>query len=125
MHRIRTKRKELGLTLKQLASAVGVTEAAISHYETGRREPDPAMLGRIANVLGTSVDYLLGRDDNPPQPAPEEKKPERTFWAAGRTYSGRSLQAMYDELPEADQQAIAKMVHALFDHAFGRKEEQK
>lgn len=63
MYNIRVKRRALGLTMKQLAALVGVTEAAISHYETGRREPDPDMLGRIANALGVTVDYLLGRED--------------------------------------------------------------
>lgn len=62
MNNIRTKRRMLNMTMKQLAAKVGVTEAAISHYETGRREPDPDMLGRIANALGVSVDYLLGRE---------------------------------------------------------------
>lgn len=63
MNNIRTKRRMLNMTMKQLAAKVGVTEAAISHYETGRREPDPDMLGRIANALGVSVDYLLGREE--------------------------------------------------------------
>lgn len=68
MNNIRKRRKALDLTMKQLAASVGVTEAAISHYETGRREPDPDMLGRIANALGVSVDYLLGREEQSKEP---------------------------------------------------------
>lgn len=63
MHRIRERRRSLNLTMKELAKMVGVSEGAISHYETGRREPDPDMLKKIAYVLGVSVDYLLGVDD--------------------------------------------------------------
>lgn len=65
MHRIREKRRSLNLTMKDLAKIVGVSEGAISHYETGRREPDPDMLKKIACALGVSVDYLLGGDAHP------------------------------------------------------------
>lgn len=76
MNRIREKRKALGLTLKQLGAVIGVSEGGMSHYETGRREPDPDTLKRIATALGVSVDYLLGNDDDSksvqsvPDPAP-------------------------------------------------------
>lgn len=73
MNNIRARRRILGLTMKQLANIVGVTEAAISHYETGRREPDNDMLLRIANALGVTVDYLIGRE-NQLSPA-QEKAP--------------------------------------------------
>lgn len=62
MIRIREKRRAMGMTMKELGRLVGVSEGAISHYETGRREPDPEMLKRIADVLEVTTDYLLGRD---------------------------------------------------------------
>lgn len=72
MNNIRIRRRALGLTMKQLASIVGVTEAAISHYETGRREPDNDMLLSIANALGVTVDYLIAHEESPaPVPAKE------------------------------------------------------
>lgn len=73
MNNIRTRRRILGLTMKQLANIVGVTEAAISHYETGRREPDNDMLLRIANALEVTVDYLIGHEDSP-APVPTQEK---------------------------------------------------
>lgn len=65
MNNIRETRRKAGLTMKQLGKMVGVSEAAISHYETGRREPDPGMLSSIATALGVSVDYILGRESDP------------------------------------------------------------
>ena len=62
MIRIREKRRAMGMTMKELGRLVGVSEGAISHYETGRREPDPEMLKRIADVFGVTTDYLIGRD---------------------------------------------------------------
>ena len=76
MNNIRTRRRILGLTMKQLANIVGVTEAAISHYETGRREPDNDMLLRIANALGVTVDYLISNEESPDMVTAQEKAPE-------------------------------------------------
>ena len=72
MLKIRELRRSLGMTMKELGSIVGVSEGAISHYETGRREPDHDMLRRIANALNVSVDFLMGRDE-PKAPATSPK----------------------------------------------------
>lgn len=69
MERIRILRKQKGMTMKELGKAVGVTEAAISHYETGKREPDGEILISIASTLGVSIDYLMGREDTKKEPA--------------------------------------------------------
>lgn len=60
--RIREIRKKCGLTMKELAERVGVSESAISQYETGRRQPDYETLLKIADYFGVSVDYLLGKE---------------------------------------------------------------
>lgn len=51
---------EKGLSRKEFADMTGLTEAAISRYITGKREPKAITLSAIANVLGVSVDELLG-----------------------------------------------------------------
>lgn len=48
-----------GMTQKQLSEKAHVTESAISHYIKGDRIPRSAVAERIADALGTSVDYLL------------------------------------------------------------------
>lgn len=61
MLRIRELRKERKVSQQVLADFLGVTQAALSGWETGRHEIDNANLGRIADYFGVSVDYLLGR----------------------------------------------------------------
>lgn len=61
-NRIRDTRKAVGLTMKQLGSAVGVAESTISQYETGKRQPDHETLLRISETLGVTVGYLLGAE---------------------------------------------------------------
>ncbi len=62
--RIKQIRLELKMSQAELARRCGVTQAAISKYEDGKREPSLAMLKKIASVLGVSVDELI-RDIDP------------------------------------------------------------
>ena len=59
---IRRIRKERGLTLKQLGEAVGVSEAYIRAYESGRRNPKQQSLEAIALALHVNVEALTGAD---------------------------------------------------------------
>ena len=66
---LRSARKEKGLTMKELGALVGVSESAISQYETGKREMDFETLLKIGEILECSTDYLLrgeGKKNNPP-----------------------------------------------------------
>ena len=49
--------------MKELGRIIGVSESAISMYETFKREPDNATLVKIADILDVSVDYLLGKSE--------------------------------------------------------------
>ena len=53
-------REEKGLTQKDLAEKLSLTPKAISFYELGSREPSGDALIRMAHILGTTTDYLLG-----------------------------------------------------------------
>lgn len=48
------------LTQKQAAAAIGITEAAMSRYLKGLREPKMNVIASLAQLLGTSTDYLVG-----------------------------------------------------------------
>lgn len=50
----------MGLTQDQLATALGVSVAAVSKWETGSAYPDITLLSPIARLLGVTVDELLG-----------------------------------------------------------------
>lgn len=54
-------RKERGLSQKEVAAELGITQALLSHYEKGKRECGLDFLVRAADYYGVSVDYLLGR----------------------------------------------------------------
>lgn len=52
--------KQQNLSQKELAEKIDVTEATLSRYITGTREPKPEVLANIATALHTTSDYLLG-----------------------------------------------------------------
>lgn len=64
-NRIAELREQRKLTQEQLSIALGISRAALSHYEKNRREPDYETLIKIANHFKVSMDYLLGRTNRP------------------------------------------------------------
>jgi len=54
-------RKEKGISQKNAAMELGVSQALLSHYEKGIRECGLGFLVRVADFYGVSADYLLGR----------------------------------------------------------------
>ncbi len=54
-------RKEKGLTQKEAAASLGISQALLSHYEKGIRECGLSFVVRVADFYGVSCDYLLGR----------------------------------------------------------------
>ena len=54
-------RKERGITQKQAAADLGVSQALLSHYEKGIRECGLDFVVRVAEYYDVSCDYLLGR----------------------------------------------------------------
>ena len=71
-------RKENGINQKTAAAQLGVSQALLSHYEKGIREPGFDFLLRAADYYNCSADYLLGRTNDKRGIAyiPEEYTPD-------------------------------------------------
>jgi transcriptional regulator with XRE-family HTH domain len=63
--RMKSRRKEVGLSQKGLAKKVGIPYQRIQEYERGKSEPKGSRLGLIAEALDCTSDYLLGLSDAP------------------------------------------------------------
>ena len=61
--RLRKYRQIRGLKQADLARNAGVPPSAISHFEAGERKPSFETLRRLAEALGVTIDFLLGRID--------------------------------------------------------------
>ena len=53
-------REEMKKTKKEVADALGMPYNTYSNYESNLREPNSAVLIKIADFYNVSIDYLLG-----------------------------------------------------------------
>lgn len=58
-------REKHALTQEELSSKINISRASLSHYEKNRREPDYETVVKIADFFKVSIDYLLGRTEDP------------------------------------------------------------
>ena len=54
-------RHEKGISQREAAAALGISQALLSHYENGVREPGLQFLNQACSYYDVSADYLLGR----------------------------------------------------------------
>ena len=62
--RLTAQRKLKGVSQKQAAADLGISQALLSHYENGIREPGLQFLVKAADYYNVSCDYLLGHAAN-------------------------------------------------------------
>lgn len=72
-------RKEKGMTQAELAERLGVTNKAVSKWETGEAMPETSLLLPLSRIFGVSVDELLDgkrKPDSEKKESPEDFKEE-------------------------------------------------
>ena len=100
---IKRFRKEKGLTTKQLGRIIGVSDSAISLYETGERTPPVLACVRLAAAFDCSLDFLI-----------HGKEKDRL---AGR--SREELLKMFDSMTEGELEYLGALLQAaLADKRF-------
>lgn len=80
--RLRELRKKTGESQETVAEACGISRTALARYEIETRKPEIDIASRLAGHFGVSVDYLLGRDEPPSQPAETPAALDRELKAA-------------------------------------------
>ena len=64
--RLRCLRIKKKLSQAELASLLGFSnQSIVSQYESGKKQPSQQTLSKIADVFDVTVDFLIGRTDNP------------------------------------------------------------
>lgn len=101
--KIKCRRKELNLTMLDIAKLTGVSEATVSRWESG----DIANMRRhriiaLANALQVSPAYLMGWDELPDKAEQSEEEAEN-----------EELFNIFSSLPEDRQQIVADLIRTL------------
>jgi len=63
--RLKRARERAGLTQREVADALGITPAAVSQYEAGKRAPRAEVLERMARLYGVPLGFLFGDQPRP------------------------------------------------------------
>ena len=118
--RLQILRVEKCETKKEVASALKLHESTYGKYELGHRMPDAEILDRLANHFSVTVDYLLGRSDDP-APRRENEKEARLLSRAEEEL--RRLQVLrHDGTWDENRLAALKAVaNAYGDAVVGKK----
>jgi len=85
--RLRKRAQQLGISNSEAARRIGLEEGRYGHYIANRREPDLATFKKIAEVLGTTPNWLVGTDE------PFEDDPEKAELIAHFKNAASSLDA--------------------------------
>ncbi len=71
--RLKELRKKANITQLEFAKKFNVSNGAIGNWESGKRQPDSETLSKLADFFNVSIDYLVGRTDNPTPPTIDEQ----------------------------------------------------
>lgn len=63
--RLKQLRKQANLTQKEISEKLGISQPQYARTENGGRAPSKETLELLSSFFGVSIDYLLGKTDNP------------------------------------------------------------
>lgn len=99
MNRIKELRKDKKINQLKLAMDLNITQASISKYEIGAREPSLEILEKMSDYFDVSTDYIIGRSDiKKPILNKELKKEEVELLYKFRKLTSRQKERLYGYL---------------------------
>lgn len=101
--RISDLRKRQGFTQAQLADMINVKQYVVASYETGRRRPSAALIPELARIFGTSVEELIGLEQDRRKPGPTPRLQQQI----------EQLQ----RLPKAKQKFVSEFLETILQQA--------
>lgn len=72
--RISERREKIGLSRRVLGELIGSNQTQIYRYENGINDPTADVLVKLADVLHTSVDWLVGRAESTDELLSDDEK---------------------------------------------------
>lgn len=92
--RIKNRRKQLGISVDDVADALGVSRATIYRYESAEIEKVPAsIIDKLAAVLQTTPAYLMTWTDDPSMRHYED---DNTAMMAQRLFEDKDMRLLFD-----------------------------
>lgn len=112
---VRANRERLGLSQEELGRKVGLTNSAVSQWESGRAKPRIGVMKDLSEIFGMSVSELLGEDaPGPGLRAPVGSSAMVPMRRLGRTHAGEAV----EEIPDDGVVEVPAGVAGRHPHAF-------
>lgn len=121
--KLKEARAARGMSMQAMADALGISFNTYQKYEYSSREPSYDTLSKMADILGVTTDYLLGR--------PEAKPPEDPLQVLVQQKNLDALEQVlferYMQLPENARKEFVKFMQQVSEDAAKRNaaKEQK
>jgi len=109
--RVLRRRKDVGLTQRDLGKALGISHATISLWESDNPEPSGKNLHALAKVLQCSPTWILFGDEDQTPPEPVSIEEQRTLSA-----DEQEMLELYRSLPESEQLAQIQNLRARVEN---------
>lgn len=114
--KLRLLRKKAGITQANLAKKLGISPSTVGMYEQGRREPDSAMLVKIADTFDVSVDYLIDFKKSKRKFENADEIADRIeFILRNKDYLKNSKNAISSETLNSIVEAVREGIHQAFE----------
>ena len=101
---ISDRRKKQGLTQKQLADQLNVTDKTVSKWENGYRLPDASLLLELASALEVDINELLAGEEFLPKELPPEEYAKKTE---------SNIVGLVSELNEMDKRSRSRSIGTI------------
>lgn len=111
VERVKTLMVEKGLSSAELADRADLARSALTQFFGGERKPSADAVVKLANVLDTSTDYLLGRRD------------QAELADLLQSDNIKELLHLFSNLSTADQDRVLAMIRLLKETARSPSEE--
>jgi transcriptional regulator with XRE-family HTH domain len=98
----------------QVSEAIGVAPSTYNEYEKDKKFPKEEKLLKLAELFNTSIDYLLGRTNNPLPVEEDRLDLEKVLKTPNVTYKGK-------EIPAKDLDLFIDLADRILDHLEKKK----
>ena len=106
--RIKSARQALGYSAEQVAEFLNVSPATVYRYENGDISKLPSkFIKPLAEFLCVTPGYLMGWQEDPPEPPAVPRTPEARILATG-----------IDKMPQSQREAIFRLLDGLYPGLF-------
>lgn len=124
MNNVRNLRKRKGIQQKELAIIINVSNATVSDWEHGRKNPSGERLKKLAEYFGVDEQTVLGDSVEPEQKTETEQIINQLLEKLGaqpQTPEARTVSSAMDKMPLEDREKAVGVLKVMYADYFDKE----